>query len=131
MLEDTTLIKKREELKRQLAAAEHKWLFGAMLDGTGRFIQKLTRNPELPAFWYNALVIVLVCWLISLLTSILLSEFYPLRRNAIPMDYHNRIKATRDSALDLRAALNFLNSLLLPLLAFLLANLGKVLEAFR
>jgi hypothetical protein len=56
MIEDTTLIEKREELKRQLVAAEHKWLFGAMLDGTGRFIQKLTRNPELPAFWYSALV---------------------------------------------------------------------------
>jgi hypothetical protein len=46
------------------------------------------------------------------------------------MDYHDRIKATRNSALDLRAGLNFLNSLLLPLLAFLLANLGKVLELF-
>jgi len=46
------------------------------------------------------------------------------------MDYHDRIRATRNSALDLRAGLNFLNSLLLPLLAFLLANLGKVLELF-
>ena len=46
------------------------------------------------------------------------------------MDYHDRIKATRDSALDLRAALNFLNSLLIPLLALILANLDKVLGLF-
>jgi len=46
------------------------------------------------------------------------------------MDYHNRIKATRNSALDLRAGLNFLNSLLLPLLAFVLANLDRILALF-
>jgi hypothetical protein len=46
------------------------------------------------------------------------------------MDYHDRIKATRNSALDLRAGLNFLNSLLLPLLAFLLGNLKEVLKLF-
>lgn len=39
------------------------------------------------------------------------------------MDYHDRIKATKNSTFDLRAVLTFLNSLLLPLLAFLLANL--------
>ncbi|HLF66914.1 MAG TPA: hypothetical protein VI522_04780, partial [Gammaproteobacteria bacterium] len=35
------------------------------------------------------------------------------------MDYHDRIKSTRNSALDLRSTLNFLNSLLLPLIAFM------------
>jgi hypothetical protein len=47
------------------------------------------------------------------------------------MDYHDRIKATRNSALDLRAGLNFLNSLLLPLLAFVLANLRDILNFFN
>lgn len=42
------------------------------------------------------------------------------------MDYHDRIKATHNSALDLRAGLNFLNSLLIPLLAFILANLDRM-----
>jgi hypothetical protein len=42
------------------------------------------------------------------------------------MDYHDRIKATPNSALNFRASLNFLNSLLLPILAFILANLDKV-----
>ncbi len=46
------------------------------------------------------------------------------------MDYHDRIAATPDSALDVRAGLNFLNSLLLPLLAFVLANLTPILELF-
>jgi len=43
------------------------------------------------------------------------------------MDYHDRIKATPNSALNFRASLNFLNSLLLPLLAFILANLDTVM----
>lgn len=47
------------------------------------------------------------------------------------MDYHDRIRATRNSALNLRAGLNFLNSLLLPLLAFILANLDKILALFQ
>ncbi len=46
------------------------------------------------------------------------------------MDYHDRVKATRNSVLNLRAGLNFLNSLLIPLLAFILANLEKVLDLF-
>jgi hypothetical protein len=47
------------------------------------------------------------------------------------LDYHDRVKATRNSALDVRAALGFLNSLLLPLLAFALANLDKIVALFR
>lgn len=46
------------------------------------------------------------------------------------MDYHDRIKGTRSLALDSRAGLTLLNSLLLPLLAFLLSNLGKVFALF-
>ena len=46
------------------------------------------------------------------------------------MDFHDRVKATRNSAIDLRTVLNFINSLLLPLLAFLLGNLDKVLLLF-
>jgi len=42
------------------------------------------------------------------------------------MNYHDRIKATPNSALNFRASLNFLNSLLLPVLAFVLANLDIV-----
>jgi hypothetical protein len=40
------------------------------------------------------------------------------------------VKATRNSAIDLNAILGFINSLLLPLLAFLLANLDLVLKLF-
>jgi len=46
------------------------------------------------------------------------------------MDYHDRVKATRNSALDLNTALHFINSLLLPLLAFLLGNIDVVLNLF-
>jgi hypothetical protein len=47
------------------------------------------------------------------------------------LDYHDRVKDTRGSALDLRATLNFLNSLLLPLVGFLLAKVDRVLAIFR
>jgi len=46
------------------------------------------------------------------------------------MDYHDRVKATRNSVLNLRAGLSFFNTLLIPLLAFILANLDKVLDMF-
>jgi hypothetical protein len=46
------------------------------------------------------------------------------------MDYHDRIRSTRNTALDLRASLSFLNSLLLPLIAFLIANLDLLLAYF-
>lgn len=86
MAENTALIVKREELKRQLAAGEYKTLLDVMLDGTGRPIQKLTRNPEPLSFWYSAVVIALMTLLISFLTSVLLGEFYPLRQELILND---------------------------------------------
>ena len=46
------------------------------------------------------------------------------------MDYHDRVKATRNSALDFGTYLNFINSLLLPLLAFILGNLDLVSKLF-
>jgi hypothetical protein len=38
------------------------------------------------------------------------------------MDYHDRIKGTPNSALDFRTGLNFLNSILLPIIAFILTT---------
>jgi len=46
------------------------------------------------------------------------------------MDFHDRVKATRNSAIDSSTILNFINSLLLPLIAFILGNLDKVLLLF-
>ncbi|HLA06738.1 MAG TPA: hypothetical protein VJ022_04785 [Anaerolineales bacterium] len=51
-----------------------------------------------------------------------------LDRLAKLMDYHDRIKATPNSALNFRSSLNFLNSLLFPVLAFIIANLDRVIE---
>jgi hypothetical protein len=47
------------------------------------------------------------------------------------MDLHDRVRATRNSTLNLRTGLNFLNQLMLPFLAFLLANIDRLLEAIR
>ena len=54
-----------------------------------------------------------------------------LDRLAKLMDYHDRIKDTPNSTLNFRAGLNFLNSLLLPVLAFVAANLKDVIKFFR
>lgn len=46
------------------------------------------------------------------------------------MDYHDRIKAARNSALDLRAGLDLLNALLLPVIGLLLGNIKAMTELF-
>ena len=47
------------------------------------------------------------------------------------MNYHDRIKSTPNSALNFRASLNFLNSLLLPVLAFVATNIPGIVELFQ
>jgi hypothetical protein len=47
------------------------------------------------------------------------------------MDYHDRIKSAPNSALHFRAILEFVNSLILPLLAFVLAHLKEIVSLFR
>ena len=44
------------------------------------------------------------------------------------MDYHERVQKTRNSSLDFRAILNFLNSLLIPALGFIIDTLIKFLS---
>ena len=83
MTEESGLIQKREELKRQLAVGEYQTLVDMILDGTGCLIQKLTRNPEPISFWFSGVVIALVTLLIGFWTSIVLGEFYVLRRERI------------------------------------------------
>ena len=46
------------------------------------------------------------------------------------LDYHERVKLTRNSALNLSSWFNFLNSLLLPLIAFILGNIDTLLKLF-
>jgi len=75
MITDTALVEKREELKRKLAAGEYRTLIDVLLDGTGRLVQKLTRNPKPMPYWYSAALIVLTALAIGLLTPILLGDF--------------------------------------------------------
>jgi hypothetical protein len=43
-------------------------------------------------------------------------------------DYYDRIKGTRNSVLDVKGILNLINTLLIPLVAFLLANRAAIFE---
>jgi len=47
------------------------------------------------------------------------------------MDYHDRIKDSSNSSINVGAVLNLVNSLLLPLIALILANLDKILNLFK
>ena len=47
------------------------------------------------------------------------------------MDYHERIRATPNSTLNIGGFLNFLNQLALSLLGFLLGNTEKIIDFFR
>jgi len=47
------------------------------------------------------------------------------------MDYHERIRVTPNSNLNVGWVLNFLNQLALPLLGFLLGNIDKIIAFFR
>ena len=44
------------------------------------------------------------------------------------MDYHDRIKTTKNAAFDLRAGLDFLNSLLLPVIGFFIGEVDIILS---
>ena len=46
------------------------------------------------------------------------------------MDYHDRVARTPGSVLDFRAGLRFVNSLLLPVVALVLANFEKLWKLF-
>lgn len=46
------------------------------------------------------------------------------------IDYHDYIKSRRDSTFDIQTGLNFLNSLLFPVIGFLLGNLKELISFF-
>ena len=43
-------------------------------------------------------------------------------------DYQDRIKGTRNSILDIKGVMNLVNTLLIPLVAFLIANREAIFE---
>jgi len=66
MTADTTLIEKREELKRRLAVGEYRTLIDVTLDWSSFIIQKITRNPDPISPWY----IVTLLYLLFLLSAV-------------------------------------------------------------
>jgi len=64
MTTDTTLIEKREELKRRLAVGEYKTLVDVLLDGLGRIIQKITRYQRPISHWVSSSILFLIILLI-------------------------------------------------------------------
>lgn len=47
------------------------------------------------------------------------------------MDYHDRIKDTKNAAFNFRSVINFFNSLLLPLISALGSRIGEIIELLR
>lgn len=75
MAEDPTLVEKREEIKQGLVAGAYQWQLHVWVDRTGRLIQKLTRKPEPPSYWFSAIVLVMIPVLIDAVLSFILGEF--------------------------------------------------------
>lgn len=72
MSEDTKLLEKREELKRQLQNGEFDLLPTVILNRIGRIIQRLTRSPEPLSSWYSTALITFLLvsiWALTLLTQ--------------------------------------------------------------
>ena len=44
------------------------------------------------------------------------------------MDYHDRIKNSKSSTLNIRSILNFINSLLLPIISALLSRINEIIS---
>jgi len=74
MTTDTALIEKREELKRQLATGEYRTLIDVILDGTGRIIQKVTRNPQTISPWYSSVILSSIIMLSALAALYLMGD---------------------------------------------------------
>ena len=86
MTENIELIEMRAKLKQQLTAGVYKTIIEVIFDGTGRFIQKLTRQSKPSPAWTSALIIGLATLALGLLISLLLGEFSTLRREFIPLE---------------------------------------------
>ena len=71
MTKNDELLQKRQEIRDEIKGGKYKSLAGIMLDGTGRFIQKLTFSRKAPAFWFNSLAFAILTLLICMLLSLL------------------------------------------------------------
>lgn len=74
-----TTREKHEELKRRLASGEYRTLIDVILDGTGRALQKLARQPQSVSFWYSAAIICSLVLVTSLVISAILGEYQDMR----------------------------------------------------
>lgn len=71
---DTTLIEKREELKRRLAAGEYRTLIDVILDWSSLTIGKITRNRQPISPWYTATMLYLLFLLVVTVGLFLIGE---------------------------------------------------------
>ena len=74
MSTDTTLIEKREELKRRLAAGEYKTLVDIFLEGFDHLLRKITRNSQPISPWYTITILYLLFLLIAFAGLFLIGE---------------------------------------------------------
>lgn len=74
MSDETTLLTKRDELKRELLSSQSSTLIDAVLSQPSRLIQKITRSRQRPSGLYCLAMILLITLVLGLLTAILLKE---------------------------------------------------------
>lgn len=80
MSTDTSLIEKREELKRRLIAGEYKTLVDVILDRAGQTIRKITHNPQPISPWYSSMMLYLIFLLVAFAGLFLIGEVSDFRQ---------------------------------------------------
>jgi len=81
MATNTTLIEKREELKRRLIAGEYKTLVDVFLNWVNRVIQKITRRPKPLPLWLITIILSLVVNFIVFMASYLTGGLIGIRNS--------------------------------------------------
>src|SRR4030095_12193913 len=84
MTTDTTLIEKREELKRRLAAGEYKTLVDIFLEWFDRLLRKITRRSKPLPIWLITIVLILFLELIGFTATYVSGDLIMLRNLTQP-----------------------------------------------
>ena len=74
MINNSKLIDKREELKKQIALGNYSTVPDVILTSIGQLLKIITRRKKLPNYWYSSLILNLIVFLVGMLLSYVMNE---------------------------------------------------------
>jgi hypothetical protein len=69
MINNSKIIDKREELKKQIALGNYSTVPDVILTSIGQLLKIITRRKKLPNYWYSSLILNLIVFLVGMLLS--------------------------------------------------------------